>query len=164
MSTMTNRTRLGRKTTMAAGVGVAALAAAGALAAPAQAAPVQVAQIPATAFSVSGLVVPGLEFVGVYADQTAPGTVEMSAPARPQMCSASAAGALVELGYLNLSTGKAGGTTVKPCPNYMGPTPVKAPIHPGAGQIAMTIRVIPSGLSPRAGQPSLPGAATFTVR
>ena len=146
--------------------GAAGLVAAGTVAAtPAQAAPARVvAQIPATAFSVSGLVVPGFEFVSVYAEQKAPGQVIMSAPARPEMCSASAGGALVRIDYLNVSNGRAGNATVKPCTHFIGGTPTTATLHSGPGELVMSIRVIGSAAYPNAGQPALPGGATLTVR
>jgi hypothetical protein len=130
----------------------------------AQAAPVPVYQIPATAIAVSGLVVPGPYSATVYAATTAArGQTAFSAPASPSICSSSAAGALVRINYLNVSTGQRGATTVKPCPYYLNPTPVVATVRTGSGPIVLTVQVTGSAAYPNAGQPSLPGVGTFTA-
>lgn len=119
-------------------------------------------QIPALGLHVSGLVVPGPYFASVVARATVtPGEVNISAPADPTICSGSAAGSHVTVNYLNLTTGKAGEVTVKPCPTYLDPTPLNVNEKTGSGQIAVSIRVTDSAMSPNAGQPSLPGAGTF---
>lgn len=119
-------------------------------------------QIPALGLHVSELVVPGPYFASVVARATVtPGEVNISAPADPTICSGSAAGSHVTVNYLNLTTGKAGEVTVKPCPTYLDPTPLNVNEKTGSGQIAVSIRVTDSAMSPNAGQPSLPGAGTF---
>ena len=119
-------------------------------------------QIPALGLHVSGLVVPGPYFASVVARATVtPGEVNISAAADPTICSGSAAGSHVTVNYLNLTTGKAGEVTVKPCPTYLDPTPLNVNEKTGSGQIAVSIRVTNSAMSPNAGQPSLPGAGTF---
>ncbi|MEJ6548023.1 hypothetical protein PQI66_00505 [Corynebacterium sp. USCH3] len=128
-------------------------------------APLAVYQIPALGLHVSGLVVPGPYFASVVARSTgSPGEVNISAPADPTICSGSAASSHVTVNYLNLSNGRAGEVTVKPCPNFLDLTPVNAVAHTGSGQVAVSIRVTGSAMYPNAGQPSLPGAGTFHVR
>ncbi|MFW0787703.1 hypothetical protein AAFP35_24670 [Gordonia sp. CPCC 206044] len=130
----------------------------------AHAAPVPVYQIPASAVAVSGLVVPGPYFANVTAATTGiRGETAFSAPASPSICSSSAAGALVRIGYLNTATGRSGVTTVKPCPYYLNPTPVVSKVRTGSGQIIVTVQVTGSAAYPNAGQPSLPGIGTFTA-
>ncbi|MGW0036369.1 hypothetical protein [Gordonia sp. NPDC003376] len=149
-------------------IGAAVAAAATAIALPAagaaHAAPVTVYQIPATALAVSGLVVPGPYFATVTAQTTGKaGELKVAAPASPSICSSSAAGALVRINYLGVTTGRAGGVTVKPCPYYLDPTPTSAVIHPGNGQALLSIQVTGSAAYPNAGQPSFPGVATVSV-
>lgn len=126
--------------------------------------PLAVYQIPALGLHVSGLVVPGPYFASVIARSTGtPGEVNLSAPAPAAICSGSAASAHVTVNYLNLSNGRAGEVTVKPCPTYTDPTPTDVVTDTGSGQVAMSIRVTGSPLYPDAGQPALPGAGTFRV-
>ncbi|NDK90056.1 hypothetical protein GYA93_10750 [Gordonia desulfuricans] len=148
--------------------GATVAAAAAAIAVPtagtAHAAPATVYQIPASALAVSGLVVPGPYFASVTAQTTGKaGELRVSAPASPSICSSSAAGALVRIGYVGLTTGRSGGVTVKPCPYFLDPAPTSAVIHPGGGQALLSIQVTGSAAYPNAGQPSLPGVATVGV-
>ncbi|MGV0867932.1 hypothetical protein [Corynebacterium kalidii] len=151
--------------------GAAALATSAALAVglagPAQAQdsrPLAVYQIPALGLHVSGLVVPGPYVASMIARSTGtPGEVSISAPAAPAICSGSAASSRVTVNYLNLTSGKAGEVTVKPCRNVLDPTPLDVVADTGSGQVAVSIRVTGSPLYPDAGQPSLPGAGTFLV-
>lgn len=124
--------------------------------------PLAVYQIPALGLHVSGLVVPGPYFASVVARSTGTsGEVDFSAPASPDICSGSAASSHVTVNYLNLTSGKGGEVTVKPCPTYLDPTPMNVVAKTGSGQVAMGIRVTNSAMFPDAGQPSLPGAGTF---
>ncbi|MFZ2510886.1 MAG: hypothetical protein WAW85_07330 [Gordonia sp. (in: high G+C Gram-positive bacteria)] len=144
----------------AATLTAAALAATGL----ASAAPLPVTQLPSSGLQVSGLVVPGPLFVGVTADSTAtPGVTAFTAPATPPVCSSSAAGMLVTVDWMNLSTGQRGGFTVKPCPHFNNPTKVRTEATTGSGQIAFVSWIRGSSYSPNAGQPALPGVGTFAA-
>lgn len=127
------------------------------------AAAVPVYQIPAIGLQVSGLVVPGPLLLSVNASSQSPGNTTFSAPARPETCSSSAAGSLVRINFVNLSTGTAGSTTVKPCPYYLNPTPVQSTVHTGSGPVAITVSITGSWAYPNAGQPSLPGFGGFVA-
>ncbi|MEE3850203.1 hypothetical protein VZC37_07645 [Gordonia sp. LSe1-13] len=151
----------------AVSLGLAAAAASATVGAgSAQAAPPHtVFQIPATALATSGLVVPGPYFANVVAAPTnRPGQTAFSAPAPRSICSSSAAGSLVRISYVNITTGQSGAVMVKPCFYYLNPTPVVATANTGAGQVVATIQVTGSAAYPNAGQPSLPGVATFAAR
>ena len=133
---------------------------------PASAAPVSIPvyQIPSTALAVSGLVVPGPYFATVNVTTTDnPAVVRFSAPASPSVCATSAAGALVRVYWVNLTRMWTGAATVKACRNYLGSTPTSLTAIVGEGRVVIHTQVIGSPLSPRAGQPSLPGVGTFTV-
>lgn len=131
---------------------------------PADNSPLAVYQIPATALQFSGLVVPAPYFASVVAESTGTaGEVDFSAPAPATVCSGSAASSHVTVNYLNLSNGNSGQVTVKPCDTALDPTPTNVVEETGTGQIATSIRVTGSPMYPDAGQPSLPGAATFHV-
>ncbi|MCB1295149.1 MAG: hypothetical protein KDB67_10765 [Gordonia sp.] len=133
---------------------------------PASAAPVSIPvyQIPSTALAVSGLVVPGPYFATVNVTTTDnPAVVRFSAPASPTVCATSAAGALVRVYWVNLTRMWTGAATVKACRNYLGSTPTSLTAIVGEGRVVIHTQVIGSPLSPRAGQPSLPGVGTFTV-
>lgn len=130
----------------------------------ASAAPIPVYQVPAGGIAVSGLVVPGPWFVNVAADTTnVPGQAAFSAPTARYYCSASSAGALIRIDYINLSRGNTGSVTVKPCYNFLERTPTVANAMTGSGQIAFTTSIVGSYYSPRAGQPALPGGGTLNV-
>lgn len=162
------KTSTSRTSTLARSVAgmcaAAALAAAGAGHAAAAPVSIPVFQIPSTALAVSGLVVPGPYFATVNVTTTdKPGVVRFSAPASPSICATSAAGALVRVYWVNLTRMWSGAVTVKVCRHYLGSTPTSATHTVGSGRIVIHTQVIGSRLSPRAGQPSLPGVGTFTV-
>jgi hypothetical protein len=153
-----------RATLLAGGIASAAALAFGLGAGTASAAPIPVYQVPASGLAVSGLVVPGPWFVNIHAETTnVPGQVAFSAPTTPYYCSASSAGALVRIDYINLSRGNTGSVMVKPCYNFLEPTPFVANANTGSGQIAFTTNIVGSKYSPRAGQPALPGGGTLNV-
>lgn len=122
-------------------------------------------QIPATGVAISGLVVPGPYFASVVARPTGTsGEVSISAPASASVCATSAGNAHVIVNYLNLNTGQTGDVTVTPCDRWLDPVPMDAVAETGPGQVAMSIRVAGSPMTPEAGQPSLPGVGTFHVQ
>lgn len=126
--------------------------------------PLTVYQLPAVGTAVSGLVVPGPVAMSVTA-RTAdrPGDIIVAAPATPYTCSSSAAGMLVYIDYVNVTTGARGGTRVKPCPYFLTSVPREQTIRTGSGPVLLTIAIRPSHYSPSAGQPALPGAGAFIV-
>ena len=128
------------------------------------AAPVSVLQWPAVGLQFSGLVVP----MPVLGDVTAattdrPGVTRLAAPAPPETCSATGGGALVAVNWMNVTNGRSGTTTVKPCPHFTDPTPTSRDVPTGSGQVMISIHLVGSGSYPNAGQPSLPGVGTFTA-
>lgn len=142
--------------------GAAAAGATAVLAAPAGAAPLPVTQLPSTGMQVSGLVVPGPLFVGITADSTARrGWTAFTAPATPEVCSSSAAGMVVVVDWINTATGQRSNFTVKPCPNFNDPAPVRTEVFTGSGQIAFMSWIRGSHYNPSAGQPAIPGGGTF---
>ncbi|MGK2316357.1 hypothetical protein [Gordonia rhizosphera] len=121
-------------------------------------------QIPATAVTMSGSGIPGPYFAAVTAAPTStPGTTAFSAPASPYVCSSSAGRALVRISYINITGLRSGTATVKPCAGFVDPTPVVATADTGVGRVVAQIEVIGSQAYPDAGQPSLPGFATFAA-
>ncbi|WOC12408.1 hypothetical protein [Gordonia sp. MP11Mi] len=161
-----------RKVFTAAATAVAAVSATMIAAAPAQAEPTQPIRISSTPISVlqwpaiglqfSGLVVPMPLLGNVTAATTDKrGVTELAAPAPPTTCSASGGGALVGINWVNTTNGRSGSTTVKPCPNFLDPTPHTRKVNTGSGQIAVTIHFTGSRPYPNAGQPSIPGVGTF---
>ncbi|MFT3662836.1 MAG: hypothetical protein QM809_16075 [Gordonia sp. (in: high G+C Gram-positive bacteria)] len=159
------RSRKLRTAVVAAATALSAAAATAVLAAPAEAAPLPVTQVPASGLQVSGLVVPAPLFVGITADSTdRRGWTAFTAPASPAVCSSSAAGMMVDVDYLNTTTGYRGHVRMKPCPNFRDPTPFRPVAYTGSGQIAFTSAIRGSWAYPNAGQPSVPGGGTFVAR
>lgn len=163
-------------TTAACATAVAAAAVAGSslAAAPAHAeppapvtiaaAPISVLQFPAVGLQFSGLVVP-MPLTGSVTAATTDeaGITRLAAPASPATCSATGAGALVNVNWLNVTNGRSGSAKVKPCPHYLDPTPTHRDVNTGSGQVMVSIHLTGSALRPDAGQPSLPGVGTFTA-
>ncbi|MBD8506703.1 hypothetical protein HT102_09415 [Hoyosella sp. G463] len=125
--------------------------------------PIGALQLPAHSLVVSGLVVPGIHGAAVTVASVGPGVVTFAAPTRPEACATTYGGALVRIDYLNVATGAAGTTTVRPCTNFLDPTPETATVHTGPGPVLFTIGVTGSAYRPSAGQPSIPGVGTFTA-
>ncbi|MBB3036983.1 hypothetical protein [Hoyosella altamirensis] len=125
--------------------------------------PVAVFQLPAHSFVVSGLVVPGIHAAAVTVASPEPGRVTFAAPARPEVCATTFGGALVRIDYLNVTTGAAGSAMVRPCENFLEPTPTTATVNTGPGPVVFSVSLTGSAYSPTAGQPSLPGVGTFTA-
>lgn len=148
----------------AAALSAAALSTAALSAAPAQAAPVTVAQIPAIGLEVSGLVVPGPLVQNITAETTATrGVTRFAAPGSDYSCSASAAGRVVDINWINAGTGQSGHVRVKSCRQFLNPAPLSAEARTGSGQILLSILIRGTDYSPNAGQPALPGVGTFTA-
>ena len=171
-TTVTTRPTVTRKAAVAlAGAAVAATAIATAptaTAAPASpkitSKPITVVQLPALGVQVSGLVVPGPLFVGITARTGAkPGDVVFAAPVSPATCSTSASSIYVNIGYVNLASGRTGGVRVQPCGMSFGGAPKTATAHTGRGPVAVSVTIAPSKSYPNAGQPSLPGFGGFTA-
>ncbi|MCK0440289.1 hypothetical protein MUG78_12730 [Gordonia alkaliphila] len=141
----------------AAGAGVAALAAGTLAAAPAAAAPLPVQQVPAQGILSMGLGNWSGYAASIRIETTGrPGQVALSAPGGAA-CGRGAAGTLVRFDYTNLTTGRAGSGTVRPCTGpFSGP--LKTTLHTGAGQIVGAINIVGSG-----GPWQIPGGATFGV-
>jgi hypothetical protein len=127
------------------------------------AAPVSVYQIPALGVQVSGLAIPGPLLASVHASAPAPGLTTFSAPASRETCSTTAAGALVQIDYVNVGTGARGSSTVKPCPYYLHPAPTHQTVNTGSGPVVFTVSIKGSYAYPNAGQPSLPGVGGFVA-
>ncbi|GAA3958976.1 hypothetical protein [Gordonia caeni] len=128
------------------------------------AAPVSVLQWPAVGLQFSGLVVPMPVLGNVTAATTDQrGVTRLAAPAPPETCSATGGGALVAVNWINVTNGRSGTATVKPCPHFLDPTPTSRDVPTGSGQVMVSIHLIGSGAYPNAGQPSLPGVGTFTA-
>ena len=127
------------------------------------AAPVTVYQIPAIGLQISGLLTGGPLLASVQASAQAPGLTTFSAPASPVTCSTTAAGALVRIDYINLSTGIRGSSTVKPCRYFLDPAPTHQTVNTGSGPVAFTVSLKGSSAYPNAGQPSLPGGGGFVA-
>ncbi|GAA4750609.1 hypothetical protein [Gordonia alkaliphila] len=171
----TSRARTKTTATRAAfvvGAVVATAAAAGLAAAPAQAAPpgavtiasapISVVQWPAVGLQFSGLVVPMPALGNVTAATTGTrGITRLAAPFPATTCSASGGGALVSINWLNVTNGRSGNATVKPCTNFLDPTPHHRDVATGSGQIVLSTHLIGSRAYPNAAQPSLPGAGGF---
>lgn len=150
-------------TRAAATLGAAILAPLAVGATTAAAEPIGVLQLPAHSLVVSGLVVPGIHGAAVTVASAGPGHVTFAAPTPPEACATTYGGALVRIDYLNVATGAAGTTMVRPCPNFLDPTPETATVHTGPGPVVFSIGITGSDYRPSAGQPSLPGFGTFTA-
>ncbi|MFZ2511098.1 MAG: hypothetical protein WAW85_08430 [Gordonia sp. (in: high G+C Gram-positive bacteria)] len=140
----------------AAVLAAGALGAATLTAAPAQAAPIAVQQIPA-----NGVLSMGLGAWSGYAaairvrTANVVGQAYLSAPGG-DACNRGAAGKYVRYDYTNVSSGRGGSVTVRPCPGpFSGPLEVK--ISPGPGQIVGTITIVSPGVW------AIPGGATFAL-
>ncbi|AEF40776.1 hypothetical protein [Hoyosella subflava] len=125
--------------------------------------PVTIFQLPAHSLVVSGLVVPGIHAAAVTAASPEPGHVTFAAPTRPEVCATTFGGALVRIDYLNIATGNAGTVTVRPCENFLEPTPTRATANTGSGPVVFSVGLTGTAYRPTAGQPSIPGVGTFTA-
>ncbi|NMO02064.1 hypothetical protein HH308_12665 [Gordonia sp. TBRC 11910] len=148
------RRRLAARTAMA----LAAAATACATGGPAQAAPVAVQQTPAFAFADAGLQLFKTYQPTVRIDTAGPGAVWFSAPANPTVCFTRAGESWVTLRYTNVTTGRAGVTSVRACSTTIaGPRRVK--IAPGPGLVIGTFDAVGTGIL----APTAPGTAVFRV-
>ncbi|WP_149359406.1 hypothetical protein [Lolliginicoccus suaedae] len=152
-----------KRTRTATTLGAAMLASLALGTSTAAAEPLGVLQLPAHSLVVSGLVVPGIHGAAVSVTSAGPGDVTFAAPTRPEACATTFGGALVRIDYLNVATGAAGTTTVRPCTSFLDPTPEASTVHTGPGLVVFSIGVTGSDYRPSAGQPSLPGLGTFTA-
>ncbi|WP_440713568.1 hypothetical protein [Gordonia sp. FQ] len=140
----------------AAGVAVAGMA--GTVAAgTAEAAPVGVQQFPANGITADGITAFGTYSASIRIDTAGPGAVWLSAPAGGQCHSPAVQDSFVRFDYTNISNGRSGSGSVRPCPGpWSGSQKVK--LTPGAGTVIGSINIVSRG-----GPWSIPGAATFNV-
>lgn len=146
-----------RSGAIAAGV-AGAMAIAGVAAAAVHAAPVPVQQFPANGIISNGITSFGTYSAFVKIDTAGPGAVWLTAPAGRQCGNPAVADSFVRFSYTNLSNGRAGSGTVRPCPGPWSGTQ-KAKLTPGAGVVVGTVTIISRG-----GPWALPGGATFSIR
>lgn len=172
MTTSRTRTAVGARAALVGAAVVATAAATALTAAPADAAPpgavtisgtpISVVQWPAIGLQFSGLVVPMPALGNVTAATTGTrGRTRLAAPFPATTCSASGGGALVSINWLNTTNGRSGNATVKPCTNFLDPTPRYRDVATGSGQIVLSTHLIGSRPYPNAAQPSLPGVGGF---
>ncbi|MFC0315093.1 hypothetical protein ACFQNE_08455 [Gordonia phosphorivorans] len=148
---------LSRRWVASAGVGVMAAAAVTLAAAPAQAAALPVQQMPAQGILSMGLGNWSGYAASIRIDTTARfGEVSLSAPGGAA-CGRGAAGTLVRFDFTNVTAGRTGSGTVRPCTGpFSGP--LKTTLYTGAGQVVGTISIVTSG-----GPWQIPGVAAFHV-
>ncbi|GEE02376.1 hypothetical protein nbrc107696_28220 [Gordonia spumicola] len=151
---MTKATRVGA----VAGAVVALAVGAGAVAGPAHAAPVAVQQFPANGIISNGITAFGTYSASIRIETAGAGAVWLSAPGGRQCGNPAVDDSFVRFTYTNISNGRSGAGTVRPCPGpWSGSQKVK--LTPGAGTVVGTIAIVSKG-----GPWSIPGGATFGVR
>jgi hypothetical protein len=126
--------------------------------------PITVLQSPATGTAVSGLLVPSPWPAPLQVDATeTPGEVRFSVPVTPEICATTIGSALVRVDFTNPGAASGGSTVINPCGHPVDPAPAAPMAHTGSGLVNFTSAIIGSPAYPRAGQPAIPGAGSFTV-
>ncbi|MFT3714863.1 MAG: hypothetical protein QM774_02670 [Gordonia sp. (in: high G+C Gram-positive bacteria)] len=150
--------RKGRVTVLAGAAATATLLA-GMAAGTAQAAVIGVQQVPATGIVANSFGDWRLYTASIRIDTGSErGEVKLSAPGGAQCSSYGVSSKTVRFDYTNVTTGKTGSGTVKPCSGTVSSVPTSVVLHPGSGQVIGTINISAEG-----GPWQIPGGATFTV-
>ena len=151
-------TTTSRKTRIALGTAVAALA----IGAAGLAAPEAHAAVPVQQFPANGIISGGISDFGTYSasiriDTAGPGAVTLSAPGGGQCGHPAVQDSFVRFDYVNVSNGRTGSAMVRPCAGPWSGSQT-ARLATGPGQVVGATSIVSGG-----GPWSIPGGATFTV-